>query len=786
MALNISREEWARISRRTRHQTWIRALLDWKVTSPVQNDDLKEEQKMRESLAEQLARLDNELEDVTLPEKYQRVILQDIERTRGEYPSFHTPEMQDWMARAIALFLKEHDVEYMQGLNEMLAPFLFIAADGASIAGDNRENTASCLGLPKGWRFSELGPPVIEPDPNLLYSSDSFTGLLPSRSSSKEFFQIIPAKPPIVSSMVSHEVSGVASVILQNIQHSGPSVLHSPSASSTAGHHPKLSLSSSYSSFGEILTLQNFPLADVPGSKDSQNELIEKPQLKHTSSAPCILEKSTLEGNEKSMKSDAQAQASTGEEYPPGFVVKPSSLAYLLFSRFVTRFQPCMFTKNDEHISTLRCHLALLGQLVPYHDPELAIHLAETGMTPDLYATPWFVTLFARTTPIEVILNLWDRYIQEDYNAVHQFVVLAFILHHRQLLLSTHEEYVPETLTRLAWLNRSDATSVWEKAQSLMKQTPASFYTALEALCYDPTTPPAIRAQIIQRLQTFSCMQISASDVADSLLSFPLQPAYSSSSSTFSWKQRRRVHGKPHCRFLLIDCRPGSEVSANYIKGTFRLDPKHLSTPQASPEYNGPYGQLTHLIAQLQSMPEHVHFCLYGRSSRATVATAYAHLLLQRRFSHVGILHGGYPALVAELESRGWLPKNGVYNLPQATGGEATLLASASGGGFWGPGANNQQTNKEASEHASDLPLWQRLAMPRFILQSALSKCFADSLDSYTHMAKHFAATEYVRHTAPAKAMKSELKVTLKKLHEVREEISLKVPSLADQLAGRF
>ena len=53
-------------------------------------------------------------------------------------------------------------------------------------------------------------------------------------------------------------------------------------------------------------------------------------------------------------------------------------------------------------------HLAVFVQLVGFHDPELAAHLADMGFMPELFAIPWFLTLFAHVFPIASVCTLWD------------------------------------------------------------------------------------------------------------------------------------------------------------------------------------------------------------------------------------------------------------------------------------------------------------------------------------------------------------------------------------------
>ena len=48
---------------------------------------------------------------------------------------------------------------------------------------------------------------------------------------------------------------------------------------------------------------------------------------------------------------------------------------------------------------TVAEYLAVFGQLIAFHDAELSGHLRHIGFIPDLYAIPWFLTMFARKSP---------------------------------------------------------------------------------------------------------------------------------------------------------------------------------------------------------------------------------------------------------------------------------------------------------------------------------------------------------------------------------------------------
>ena len=62
-------------------------------------------------------------------------------------------------------------------------------------------------------------------------------------------------------------------------------------------------------------------------------------------------------------------------------------------------FLSSFFEADNSHV--LDRQLSLFGQLITYHDPELAVHLWRIRFAPDLYAYPWLFTLFAREPSAE-------------------------------------------------------------------------------------------------------------------------------------------------------------------------------------------------------------------------------------------------------------------------------------------------------------------------------------------------------------------------------------------------
>lgn len=68
--------------------------------------------------------------------------------------------------------------------------------------------------------------------------------------------------------------------------------------------------------------------------------------------------------------------------------------AYYCLQVFVEKYLH-NFYLPENHLY-LQETLQIFTQLLAYHDPELALHLLNTGFKPDLFAISWFLTLFSR------------------------------------------------------------------------------------------------------------------------------------------------------------------------------------------------------------------------------------------------------------------------------------------------------------------------------------------------------------------------------------------------------
>ena len=115
-------------------------------------------------------------------------------------------------------------------------------------------------------------------------------------------------------------------------------------------------------------------------------------------------------------------------------VFENEATMFKAFYAFVTNFLPTMFSGKDFNL--LNASLRFYELLLQYHDPKLSTLLLQYGLKSQLYATPWFVTLFAHTLPLEHIYSVWDMYIIEGSPFVHHFVSVSLLQSQSHSLMS--------------------------------------------------------------------------------------------------------------------------------------------------------------------------------------------------------------------------------------------------------------------------------------------------------------------------------------------------------------
>ncbi|CAE7275767.1 tbc1d23 [Symbiodinium sp. CCMP2592] len=150
----------------------------------------------------------------------------------------------------------------------------------------------------------------------------------------------------------------------------------------------------------------------------------------------------------------------------PGLRGKPQCPTTLeCFKMFTRNFMPCFY--DGEGFVILHITLLFFRQLLLYHLPHLHNQLEEAGVAPVVYATPWFITLFAYKTPLQVLLRLWHRYIHRGDPTFVPFLAVAVMELEKQAFLDAEEDDLNFAVDRTTITSVEKLQDVWAAAESL-------------------------------------------------------------------------------------------------------------------------------------------------------------------------------------------------------------------------------------------------------------------------------------------------------------------------------
>lgn len=302
-------------------------------------------------------------------------------------------------------------------------------------------------------------------------------------------------------------------------------------------------------------------------------------------------------------------------------------IVYALFSEFISRFAPWMLETSETRVfDVLKRAFKYFGRLLLYHDPELFWLLERLMMTPDLYATSWFVTLFARNFTIEAVLALWDLLLLEDNPLGTSFFGIALLRSKREELLCTDESCIPETLMMLTANSPSEVRRLWKIGSEMRAlHTPLSFQRLMTDRLINQSGKPTQNALSAARaMQASVCLQTTPDDL---------------------------VAGEAH--FFAWDCRTELEYSAGHLAQAAHLplDALRAANGRISHETSiSARRELQHAVDLCEPLMNSSHICLVGSGFREednTDINVLALYLTELGIPYVSTLRDGFRGALA-------------------------------------------------------------------------------------------------------------------------------------------
>ncbi|KAH0500791.1 TBC domain-containing protein kinase-like protein [Microtus ochrogaster] len=313
------------------------------------------------------------------------------------------------------------------------------------------------------------------------------------------------------------------------------------------------------------------------------------------------------------------------------------ALAYACMSAFIPKYLYNFFLKDNSHV--IQEYLTVFSQMIAFHDPELSNHLNEIGFIPDLYAIPWFLTMFTHVFPLHKIFHLWDTLLLG--NSSFPFCIGVAILQQlRDRLLANGfnecillfsdlpeidiERCVRESVNLFCWTPKSatyrqHAQPPKPTSESSGVRSSAPYFSVD---CTDPPKTDLSRESItLNDLKSEVSPRISAEDLIDL--------CELSVTGHFKTPTKKTKSSKP--KLLVVDIRNSEDFLRGHIAGSINIPFSAAFTAEGELS-QGPY------TAMLQNFKGKV-IVIVGHVAKHTAEFA-AHLV-KMKYPRVCILDGG-------------------------------------------------------------------------------------------------------------------------------------------------
>ncbi|XP_023293104.2 TBC domain-containing protein kinase-like protein [Lucilia cuprina] len=193
-------------------------------------------------------------------------------------------------------------------------------------------------------------------------------------------------------------------------------------------------------------------------------------------------------------------------------------LAFHSVYKFIPKYLQWFFLKDNSAI--IKEYLSKFSQLTAFHEPMLAQHLANINFIPELFAIPWFLTMFSHVFPLHKILHLWDKLMLGD-NSYPLYIGISILKQLKSTLLASGFN---ECILLFSDLPDIVMENCVVESQKMYESTPKSVSHRFHVLRDQELGPFDITTDVtLAHLQKEMCPRISANDLTELLRHQPLE-----------------------------------------------------------------------------------------------------------------------------------------------------------------------------------------------------------------------------------------------------------------------
>ena len=104
----------------------------------------------------------------------------------------------------------------------------------------------------------------------------------------------------------------------------------------------------------------------------------------------------------------------------------------------------------DNHFKPLQAMFLIFKLMLRYYDPRLSTFFLLNNIEPQLFGTPWLLTLFSgKINNMQALYMLWKEIIIENDVMFPLFISIAIILYYKDKLVACTDKIVPQFISQI-------------------------------------------------------------------------------------------------------------------------------------------------------------------------------------------------------------------------------------------------------------------------------------------------------------------------------------------------
>ena len=140
---------------------------------------------------------------------------------------------------------------------------------------------------------------------------------------------------------------------------------------------------------------------------------------------------------------------------------------------FIDQYLPNYYYEKD--LCSLNSSLSLFVILLKYHEPSVYNRFDTTEIMPQMYATNAIITLMSGKLKLNLVYELWEKIITSKDPLIFHFILVAFYITHREMIINCDKSFLATLLTTLTINSIEELNSVFDLAIKLREYTPYSY-----------------------------------------------------------------------------------------------------------------------------------------------------------------------------------------------------------------------------------------------------------------------------------------------------------------------